>query len=158
MNEIISEIFGIGIVFVFFTFFLLSQIKDHNLDIRLKRLTSRRLVFGHKLTILSFYGFLFFYSFHYLIQYGLFTNEVIFPGETPQIFIFVTFYCIFIGKYLVHSAKAKVHSYKMLYKKNSCNPGVFFDDANLNEFLSINCSLLFSIQKRRLCVKLLLSM
>lgn len=115
MNAIISEIFGIGIVVVLFTFALLSQIKDRNLDIRIKRITSKRLVFGHNLTILSFYGFLFFYSIHYLIQYGLFTNEVVFPGETAQIFTFVTFYCILIGKYLVHSAKAKVHSFKRLY-------------------------------------------
>jgi len=113
MFELISGIFGIGIVFVLFTFGLVSQKKDRELDLRINRERSKRLEFGHKLTILSFYVFLFFYAIHYLIQYGLFNNEVIFPGETSHIFIFVAFYGIWIGKYIVYSVK--IHSVKMLY-------------------------------------------
>ncbi|WP_075619916.1 hypothetical protein [Paenisporosarcina indica] len=113
MIETISSLLGVFAMLFLFLLGLLSQIKDCNQDLLVTRVLSKRLLFGHKLSIWGFYGFLFFYPMHLFINFGVINNEVVLPGETSYIATAISFCSILIGKYLILSVKA--HAVKVLY-------------------------------------------
>lgn len=113
MIETISSLLIVCVVFIIFLFGLLNQIKDRNHDLCVKNVKSKRLLFGHKLSIGGFYGFLFFYPVHLFINFGVINNEVVFRGETSYVATAISFFSILIGKYLIHSVKAP--AVKVLY-------------------------------------------
>lgn len=113
MIESISSSIVVCSIFILFLFGLLIQIKERNHDIRVKKVHSKRLLLGHKLSIWGFSGFLFFFPTHLLVNFGFLNNEVIFPGDTSYIATVIAFCSILIGKYMIHSAQD--HSVKTLY-------------------------------------------
>ena len=108
MIENFLAVISVLAVFLLFSFGLKSQLKDREYDLKQTRTTSKKLVFGYNLSIGGFVGFLFFYAVQLIIYFGTFTNEVVLNGESPQVFIYISLICLFIGKYLVYKSKSKL--------------------------------------------------
>ena len=113
MVEFISGYLGVGFVFIVFLFGLFNQIRDRNIDLIVKKIQSKRLLYGYKLSIWGFYGFLFFFLSHLLINFGVINNDIFLPGETSHIAIYIAFSFILFGKYLIHTVPGR--TLKVLY-------------------------------------------
>ena len=111
--EIVSDYLGVSFVFIVFLFGMYNQIKDRNLDLHVMKKQSKKLRYGHKLSIWGFYGFLFFYLSHLLINFGIINNDIFLPGETSHIATYIALSFILFGKYLIHTVPNQ--TLKVLY-------------------------------------------
>ena len=108
MLENFLTVISLFAVFLLFSLGLRSQLKDREYDFKKIKTSSKKLVLGYNLSISGFVGFLFFYAVQLLIHFGLFNNEVVFNEESPQVFIYISLICLFIGKYLVYRLKSEL--------------------------------------------------
>lgn len=106
-----ADIFGyLGAfaVFVLFCYGLKFQLLERNRDLRQKSFSSKISIWGHRLAIYGFAGFLIFFPLHVLMGLQFISNEVFLAGDTTYIATSLSICFIFLGKIILYFSRKKL--------------------------------------------------